>query len=507
MPLSSPFLRRLGLLSVLLVFSGCGSLDPQDSPNEYTHGPSHTEVWDTLDADHARDWFYLLNDGPSALDWRLRAIDTATESIDFQTFLWSLDTTGALVLGHLIRAADRGVNIKLLIDDTFLLGEDKLLLEIHHHPNISYRIFNPYQRRADNFATRALLNAGDFQRLDHRMHNKSIIVDNRVAIIGGRNIADEYFGLHNKANFRDLELLVGGQIVTTLSSSFDKYWNDQWTIPIDQLSHLESSPADLDIIETLTKNALHIHDEETSEARTARWKAVIDKAVGGKATLLVDKPPAGNPANTNEAPIQVGQALLELAEQAQSEIVIISAYLIPTEPLANLIENTTQRGVRVRVLTNSIASNNHITAHSAYRNHVNKLLEDGAELHEVRTYASTRHSYMLSPVEEKMLALHSKSLLVDTDKVFIGSPNLDPRSMRLNTEMGLLIESRALNEVVRHAVEPDFAPANAWRLQLDEDGAVLWISENETLTTQPASSFMQRIEDWFFRQLPIEGEL
>jgi putative cardiolipin synthase len=241
--------------------------------------------------------------------------------------------------------------------------------------------------------------------------------------------------------------------------------------------------------------------------RTAQWKTVIDEAVGGRATLIVDKPPTGNPADPKEAPIQVGQALLELVHQAQSEIVIISAYLIPTEPLAKLIENTIQRGVRIRLLTNSISSNNHITAHSAYRNHVNKLLEDGAELHEVRTDASLRNVYMLGPVEKKQLALHSKSLLVDTDKVFIGSPNLDPRSMRLNTEMGFLIESQALNKVVRHAVEPDFDPANAWHLQLDENGTVLWISENETMKTQPASSFMQRIEDWFFRHLPIEDEM
>jgi putative cardiolipin synthase len=437
----------------------------------------------------------------------LRAIDTATESIDFQTFLWSLDTTGALVLDHLIRAANRGVFVKLLIDDTFLLGEDKLLLELHHHPNISYRVFNPYKRRANQFVTRALLNAGEFQRLDHRMHNKAMIVDNRVAILGGRNIADEYFGLHNKTNFRDLELLLGGKIVKQISQSFDNYWNDHWTVPIDQLSHLQSSSADLQVIEALTKNAVHVHEEETSEARKIKWQRVADKAVGGAAVLIVDKPPEGNPASPEEAPIQVGQALLELVDQAQNEIVIISAYLIPTEPFSKLIENTVQRGVRVRVLTNSIASNNHITAHSAYRNHVNELLEGGAELHEVRTYALTRNSYMLSPVEHKVLALHSKSLLVDTDKVFIGSPNLDPRSMRLNTEMGLLIESQELSEVVRQAVEPDFKPANAWRLQLNEQGSVLWVSDNRTLTTQPAASFMQRIEDWFFRHLPIEDKL
>jgi putative cardiolipin synthase len=161
----------------------------------------------------------------------------------------------------------------------------------------------------------------------------------------------------------------------------------------------------------------------------------------------------------------------------------------------------------VRILTNSIRSNNHLAAHSAYRKHINELLADGAQLHEVRVDARDRHFYMFPPTDKKSLALHAKALVIDRDKVFIGSANLDPRSLRLNTEMGLLVYSEALNAEVRSMVERDFSQANAWHLRFDEDGNVIWVSGNVVLTSQPAESFMQRIEDWFFMHLPIEDEM
>jgi putative cardiolipin synthase len=159
------------------------------------------------------------------------------------------------------------------------------------------------------------------------------------------------------------------------------------------------------------------------------------------------------------------------------------------------------------MLTNSIRSNNHLTAHSAYRNHIRTLLDSGAELHEVRIDATDRDIYMLSPIEEKKLALHAKALVIDSDTVFIGSANLDPRSLRINTEMGLLIESAALNAEVRKAVTRDFSRINSWQLELDEQDQVVWVSHDVTLTEQPAGSVLQRIEDWFFSHLPIEDEL
>jgi len=497
----------MAVLAVITVLvGGCSTLQPVDLPDEQTPPPSHAALWDQLDADHQDDWFVLLNEGLEALDWRLRAMDSATASIDLQTFLWTLDTTGLLVIDRLLAAADRGVLIKLLVDDSLLTGADEVFAELAEHPNVEYRVFNPFKRRSDSAATRWALNIAEFGRLDHRMHNKAMVVDNRIAIVGGRNLADEYFGLHDQANFRDMELIVGGPIVRTISRSFDDYWNDHWSLPIGRLVASRRA-TDVDARESPIETITLAHAEETTKQRLERWQALIERSVPGETTLLVDRPPRDNPAKASEAPVQVGDALRKLINDANEEILIVSAYLIPTDRLEAILGEAVARGVRVRILTNSIRSNNHLTAHSAYRNHIDNLLARGTELHEVRVDAGHRHIYMLSPVETKALALHAKTLVIDQDKVFIGSANLDPRSLRLNTEMGLLVESTELNIWVRAAVEPDFADDNAWRLELDEDGSVAWVSRDEVLSVQPAHSFMQTIEDWFLSLLPIEPEL
>jgi len=500
-------LMRSILACTAMLGSGCTSLQPADLPPAYTPAPAEAAVWNTLEQERPGDWYALLNDGPGALDWRLRAIDSATESIDLQTFLWTFDTVGALVLDHLVAAAERGVVVKLLVDDTFLGGEDEILLELVDHPNIEYRVFNPYKRRVDGYATREALNLAEFHRLDHRMHNKAMVVDNRVAIVGGRNLADEYFGLHAVANFRDLEIVVGGPIVLEVSAEFDSYWNDRWCVPIGMLSHVTHTAADLDTAREVRDANAHIHTEESNAERLAAWRGLVSRAVDGNATLFADDPPVDNPAEPGEAPVQVATALTAMLDSAREEVMIVSAYLIPTPELEGAVQRAVERGVRIRMLTNSIRSNNHITAHSAYRNHIRELLDSGAELHEVRIDAHDRYIYMLSPVDDKTLALHAKALVIDDERVFIGSANLDPRSERINTEMGFLIESKALNAEVRAAVAPDFSKPNAWQLEFDDDGNLIWVSDDVILTSQPAASVMQRIEDWFFAQLPFEDEL
>ena len=313
--------------------------------------------------------------------------------------------------------------------------------------------------------------------------------------------------MHAEANFRDLELIVGGPVVREVSREFDSYWNDRWAVPIESLSHVTASAADLESARQVSGELAAVHQAETPEARLGRWTALVAGAFPAKSRLLVDDPPEGNPALASEAPVQVADAIAKLLDDATEEIVIVTAYLIPTPELASAVERAVDRGVLVRMLTNSIGSNNHLTAHSAYRNHIREILESGAGLHEVRIDARSRDTYMLAPVDEKELMLHSKALIIDHDKVFIGSPNLDPRSLRINTEMGFLIESEALNASLRAAIDPDFERSNAWELRLDEDGSVVWVSDEVTLTSQPAMSTWQRIEDWFFAHLPIEGEL
>jgi putative cardiolipin synthase len=498
---------RYALVAVALLASACSTLKPVDLVPEYASAPVDSALWDAVESLAPADWHVLLNDGPTALDWRLRAIDSASESIDFQTFLWHFDTVGAMVLDHIAQAADRGVKVRILVDDTFLVHEDSVLLALAEHPNIEYRVFNPFKRRSGGLATRQLLNLAEFHRLDHRMHNKAMVVDNRVAVVGGRNIADEYFGLDEQANFRDLELLLGGGMVQKVSTAFDLYWNDRWTFPIEIISDAEPSYVGLDEARTAAAERAALHNEQSAAERQSQWLDAVTKADTGETTLYFDRPPEDNPKKRDEAPVQVANELIELFDNAESEIVIVSAYLIPTPHLEGAVERALERGVRVRILTNSIRSNNHLAAHSAYRRHIDTLLGYGAELHEVRTDAKNRDQYMVMPVDRKMLALHAKALVIDDDQVFVGSANLDPRSLRINTEMGLLVRSERFNRSVREALEGDFSAANAWRLELQVDGSVNWIADDQRLASQPAASFMQRLEDWFFSHLPIEGEM
>jgi len=303
-----------------------------------------------------------------------------------------------------------------------------------------------------------------------------------------------------------MELLVGGEAVAKLTFAFDDFWNGPWSFPIEQvMAQGDDRAAPAPMIERKTGDLAY--SVQSPGLRSASWASLAETAHGGSSLLLLDKPPQENPADIGELPTQLGEQLLAVIAAAQSEVWLISAYLIPTETLEAAIRDALQRGVRVRILTNSIRSNNHLTAHSAYRNHVQTLLNDGAEVHELRYDAQDRGSYIASPLEDKVLRLHAKIMLVDENLAFIGSSNLDPRSLRLNTEMGLLIDSASLNSQLRELLEPDFSPANAWRLEINGQGQLTWNDDRETLIHQPTHSYMLRLEDWFLSHLPLEGEM
>jgi len=501
-------MKKILFVPLLCAFLfACSSLQPVFLAKEVTNAPADARVWREIERSYSGDWQVPLNDGKTALAWRLRAIDSAESSIDLQTFLWTFDTVGEQVLSRLLIAADRGVSIKLLIDDSFLAGKDGTLLALEKHENIEYRIYNPYKRRSNSIISRTVLNLGEFHRLDHRMHNKALIVDNQVAIVGGRNIADEYFGVDESANFRDMELLIGGPIVEEVSLSFDNYWNDQWAFPVSEISHVKTNRLDQEDILADADRVGRYYDESSEDENNTLWLEIARSAFRGKVELYVDEPPAGNPANVTNQPVQVADELNKLIGNAKREIIIVSAYLIPSQRLTNSLAEAVRRGVKVRILTNSIRSNNHLAAHSAYQNHVRGLLASGVELHEVRAEAKERYRYILSPVEQKKLGLHAKYLIIDRDIVFIGSANLDPRSLRINTEIGVLVRDRKLNQELRDLTDPDFQKSNAWQLAIEDDQRLVWIGDDIVLDAQPASSVFQRVEDWFFAHLPIEGEL
>ena len=220
-----------------------------------------------------------------------------------------------------------------------------------------------------------------------------------------------------------------------------------------------------------------------------------------------DTPAHRNPAVEEEEPNQLAAALMRLIDDANSEVILVSAYLIPTPELESAIERAEERGVRVRILTNSLRSNNHLAAHSAYRGHLQRLVSQGADLHEVRVDAADRSLYMQKPVQDKRLGLHAKIMIIDHNRVFVGSCNLDPRSLKLNTEVGLIIDSEPLNQDLREVLAADFEPRNAWAVKMSEDGNLRWHGGNLVLEAQPADSSLERLEDWFFGLLPIDRQM
>ena len=469
--------------------------------------PAEAPLWVELNEVKAGDWLSILNTGEQSLDWRLRAIDSATRSIDLQTFLWHDDKAGLSILRHLVAAADRGVRIRLLVDDSFTVSHAEEIWDVDHHPNIEYRIYNPFGHRPDSVAMRQLLNLAEFGRVDHRMHNKSLIVDNRVAVIGGRNLGDEYFGVHEESNFRDMDLLCSGPHVVGLSKLFDRFWNNRWSVDEEELLHEPRQKRSHEEFDSWleAKGELRVH--ESAAIRRDQWLKVVSGSVSANFEVVADVPAPRNPSLAAEMPNQLSKRLIKLMDKADKEIILVTAYLIPTKELEAAVERAEKRGVQVRVLTNSIRSNNHLAAHSFYRKHLHTLVGHGADVHEVRAMAKDRMIYMDKPVDTKQLGLHAKFIVVDDNLAYVGSCNLDARSLKLNTEMGLIIRSGEFNQRLRELIAVDFHPRNAWHLQMADTGKLRWVGDDVTLDKQPAASRWQSLEDWFLGLLPAEKEL
>jgi putative cardiolipin synthase len=445
----------------------------------------------------------VIDDAHLALTSRLDLIDSADKSIDVQYFIWQNDPSGILVIDHLLAAADRGVRIRGLIDDVQLEGLVSRLSAIGHHPNIEIRIFNPFSLRI-GFQLglfRLAEFAIDGNRLNHRMHNKLLVADNQVAILGGRNIGDDYFGSSARRNFVDTDILLAGDLVGELSTGFDRYWNSHWAVPVEEVFELSLAADNLDALRGRIRRRLAEYPELEAEADTDRIHSVVSKLLNGHEILssvsVVDDPTL----TWGELPDEIAKELTEVALSAETEVLIVSPYLVLTPNLLEIGRTLHERGIKVKVITNSLASNDVVIAHAAYARYRETILDAGAELYEFRGDPEM----MAGDIAEDV-SLHSKYIVFDQHTVFIGSLNLDPRSLYLNTELGVVLESPSLAAELSGEFERLASPDNAWHVVRTAEG-LRWISKAGTVDEQPAKNAWQNFRSKLMMLLPVTNQL
>jgi len=445
----------------------------------------------------------VVNDPHLALTARLDLIDAADRTIDVQYFIWQNDPSGILIIDRLLAAADRGVRVRALVDDVQLEGLVPRLTVIGTHPNMEVRIFNPFSVRIgfqeDLFRLAEF--AIDGNRLNHRMHNKLMVADNQLALLGGRNIGDDYFGLSSRRNFVDTDLLLSGPVVGQLSGGFDTYWNSVWAVPVEELFSLSLTPDDLPSLHQRIRKRLLAYPELTDLVdpdRIHQTVAALHEAHAlESATAMMDEPDV----SWGKKPEEIADALTELAGSAEREVLIVSPYLVLTDRLLAVGQQLHDRGVTTRVITNSLASNDVVIANAAYARFRRTILETGADLYEFRGDPA-----MMRGDRAKNFSLHSKYILFDDDRIFVGSLNLDPRSLHLNTELGVLLRSQSLASELRDYFGELTSPDNAWRVE-EQGGRVIWRSSAGTMDRQPAKSGWQRFRSWLMMLLPVTNQL
>jgi putative cardiolipin synthase len=503
------------IIAAAVVVAGCAAPPPLPKPPAgHALAPQPDSPFASIESRIASahggsaSGFRLLARNEDALLWRLALIDSARNSLDLQYYVWFGDKAGQLMMARVIAAADRGVRVRLLFDDLNTLLHDMTSVElrdaalamIDRHPKIEMRVFNAWRHR--DLLGRAGEAVAEFGRLNRRMHNKQMIADNRVAIIGGRNIGDEYFGLHAGFNFHDLDVLGVGPVARQASSIFDRYWNSDWVrrIPITEArpEAEQRSAAEAEALAALEANARSRLLLDGRQAWSGDLVALGGSLHAGRSTVHTDSP--SRAANVHNL---VPEAFRALMRSARSEVMITNAYIIPDANFMADLRELASRGVRVRILTNSLASHDVPAVNSHYEGWRRPILETGAELHEFRPDAAIKASIVeFAPFRGDFAGLHTKAMVIDRRRSFVGSMNLDPRSEVINSEMGIVIDSEPLAAALAAEMERDMRPANSWRVTVQPDGSLAWASDRETLVTQPARSFMQRVENLVFKLFP-----
>ena len=509
--------RSAGLFLVtllVLLAAGCASV-PFDHPKFESHAVAPSDstrlgrsVAEWSESHPGESGFYPLEAGLDALGARLRLIEQADHGIDAQYFLIKGDLAGSLFTGKLLRAADRGVRVRFLLDDVFTTGLDPELSLLNSHPNIEVRLFNPLSRQGLRYVNFLL----DFERANRRMHNKSFTVDNVVTIVGGRNIADEYFQIATDVEFADFELLGFGPVAPKVSETFDLFWNSERAVSMEAFGR-KVNEADLEALRREMVREIELAEDGVyAKAVNSRFlDDVVHERIqpfAASVSVVTDRPEKlKNPVGDDYKAL--ASELRRVVEEAETEVVILTPYFVPGKEGVDIFREIRSKGVRVIVVTNSLASTNHVAVHSGYAPYRKALLEAGVELYEVKvdSLAAEGHTVPGSP---ERLTLHTKAIIVDRKVLFVGSLNLDPRSIDINTEMGLFVDSAEIASQFAEQVNSDLSPFT-YRVVLDDNGRIEWRyegdSEVSTENLEPQAGFWRRFAAGFYRLLPIEDQL
>jgi putative cardiolipin synthase len=450
---------------------------------------------------------HILEKGEESLIGRAWLTDNATRTIDVQYFIWSTDNIGTLAAEGLLRAAERGVRVRVLVDDLLIDAEDKTLLVLAAHPNVHIRIYNPNLTVGVSFWERIGNAFTDFRAINQRMHDKTAIFDNIAGVTGGRNMADEYFDFDHDYNFRDRDVLLLGKAVNDMTENFEEFWNSELAHPVETILEIEHQAITEPEVKQYTR-ALHAYaaDPKNFEPQIreaiatidAYFPALLETMSWEDARFISDSP------GKNEGDSGLGgggestQLLVDAVRKAQSSVLIQSPYLIMPEGGIELFEELIARGVRIRVSTNSLASTDNIPAFSGYYGQRDDLLEAGVELYEFKPHPAYKNElierYPRLAEKNPIFALHAKSMVVDDETVYIGTFNLDPRSANLNTEVGLFVDSVELARQLTASIERDIDPANSWHT-------------TEEFNPDSEVSRGKRFKNWINWLLPMEPVL
>ncbi len=489
--------------------------------------PEDTSVGRSVEAlakSHANlSGFRLFASGSDAFTLRIQMANRAERTLDVQYFIFKDDDTGQLLMSAMLRAASRGVRVRVLMDDSQARGQDDRVGVLAANPNVEVRLYNPFYYRGSNPLLRYTEFALTMSRLDYRMHNKLFVVDNAIAVVGGRNVGDEYFDMGDAPQFGDYDVFAMGPIVRNLSKSFDAYWNCSLSIPVRALhGDTPTAPKLAEVKDQLSehKQALRQSDEERA-IRTgnplSRLLSTDSGIVWAKAEVLADSPDKAAVEDGDEAGRLFRRRLLEAAAEVQKELLIVSPYFVPGAKGEALLEKLRARGVRVRVLTNSLLSTDVPAVHAGYRKYRMPLLEAGVELYEVKPLPGKpqpRGGLLKSP-SSGQFSLHAKAFVFDGKRIFIGSANFDRRSLHLNTEIGLMIDSAELAQQVTKRFDTIANPANSFVLALQKEGDasphLVWKSVKDgkpiVYTREPGDDRWRELLVDFYDLLPIDDQL